>query len=189
LRALQRGIELSQEDLAVARNTLRPRLDLGARIGPQGRSDGLADSFHHTVGFSDLAWSATLTFELPVQNRTARGQALAAEDNLGLARINAEDFAAKIRDLVLRETRSIRTAGKRVALGQREVEFAEKNLEAERARFQAGRATNNDVLLRLQELKDAETRLLRATVDQIESEIALSAATAEILDRFGVALK
>jgi hypothetical protein len=45
------------------------------------------------------------------------------------------------------------------------------------------------VLLRQQELKDAETRLLRATVDQSESEAALSAATAEILDRYGVVLK
>ncbi len=74
-------------------------------------------------------------------------------------------------------------------LGQREVEFAQQNLDAERARFQAGRATNNDVLLRQQELKDAETRLLRATVDQNESEIALAAATAEVLDRYGVVLK
>ena len=45
------------------------------------------------------------------------------------------------------------------------------------------------MLLRQQELKDAETRLLRATVDQNESEIALSAATAEVLDRYGVMLK
>lgn len=41
----------------------------------------------------------------------------------------------------------------------------------------------------MQELKDAQTRLLRATVDQSESEIALSAVTADVLDRFGVVLK
>jgi len=189
LRALRRGLDLSQADLAVARNTLRPRLDLGAKVGPVGRSEGFSDAIRHTAGLSDLAWSAELTFELPVQNRTARGQMAAAEENLGLAHINADDFATKIRDLVLRTSRSVRTAGKRVELGRREVEFAQKNLDAERARFQAGRATNNDVLLRLQELMDAETRLLRATVDQSESEIALAAATAEVLDRYGVVLR
>jgi outer membrane protein TolC len=189
LRALRRGIALSQADLAVAKNTLRPRLDLGARIGPVGRSDGFSESIRHTAGLSDLAWSAQLTFELPVQNSAARGQLLAADEELNLAHINADDFAAKLRELVLRTIRAIRTAGKRVALGKREVEFAQKNLDAERARFQAGRATNNDVLLRLQELMDAETRLLRSTVDQSESEAALAAATAEVLDRYGIVLK
>jgi outer membrane protein TolC len=189
LRALRRGLDLSQADLAVAKSTLKPRLDLSARIGPVGRSRGLSDSLGRTGGVSDLAWMTELTFELPVQNRTARGQMQAAEENLNLTRINAEDLAARLRDLVLRTARSIRTAGKRVELGRREVDFAQKNLDAERARFQAGRATNNDVLLRQQELKDAETRLLRATVDQSESEVALAAATAEVLERYGIVLR
>jgi outer membrane protein TolC len=189
LRALRRGLDLSQADLAVAKNTLRPRLDLGAKIGPVGRSEDLSDSLRNTGGFGDLAWSAALTFELPVQNREARGRMKAAEEDLRLAHINADDLAARIRDVVLRATQGIRTASKRVALSRREVEFAEKNLDAERARFQAGRATNNDVMLRLQELKDAKTHLLRATVDQSESEIALAAVTADVLDRYGVVLR
>jgi outer membrane protein TolC len=112
-----------------------------------------------------------------------------AEEDLNLAHLNAEDFAMQLRDLVLRAARSSHTAGTRVALGQREVEFAQLNLDAERARFHAGRATNNDVLQRQQELKDAQTRRLRATVGENESEAVLSAATAEILDRYGIALK
>lgn len=189
LRALRRGLDLSQADLAVAKSTLKPRLDLGARVGPVGRSQGLSDAFPQASGLSGLAWMTELTFELPVQNRTARGQVQAAEEALHLARINAEDLAARLRDLVLRTTRSIRTANKRVELGRREVEFGQKNLDAERARFQAGRATNNDVLLRQQELMAAETRLLRATVDQSESEVALAAATAEVLERYGIVLR
>jgi hypothetical protein len=44
------------------------------------------------------------------------------------------------------------------------------------------------VLLRQQELMDAETRLLRATIDLSESEVAMAAATADVLDQFGVVL-
>ena len=189
LRALKLGLGLSQADVATARNTLRPRLDFVGSVGPAGWKTGLGDSVKQTAGFGALTWSAGLAFELPVENREARGQLHAAEEELNLAHLNAEDFAVQLRNLVLRAARSVRTAGTRVALGQREVAFAQLNLDAERARFQAGRATNNDVLLRQQELKDAETRLLRATVDQNESEVALSAATAEILDRYGVVLK
>ena len=189
LRALKLGLQLSQADVATARNTLRPKLDFTGSVGPVGWNTGAGESAKQTAGFGALTWSAGLAFDLPVQNRGARGQMQSAEEELNLARVNAEDFAMQLRDLVLRAARSIQTASTRVALGQREVGFAQLNLDAERARFQAGRATNNDVLLRQQEFKDAQTRLLRATVDQNESEAALSAATADILDRYGIALK
>jgi outer membrane protein TolC len=189
LRALKLGIHLSQADIATARSTLHPKLDFTGSVGPVGRKPGFRDSLGQMVGFDNLAWSAGLNFELPLENRVARGQMRAAEEELNLSRIDAEDFAVQVRDLVLRTARSIHTAVRRVELGQQEVAFAEQNLDAEKARFQVGRATNNDVLLRQQELKDAETRLLRATVDQNESEVALSAATAEVLDHYGVVLK
>jgi outer membrane protein len=189
LRALRLGQSLSQLDIATARNTLRPRLDFTGSVGPVGRKPGLGDSLRNAARLDEWTWSAGLAFELPVQNRTARGQMREAEEERNLASINAEDFALQVRDLVLRAARSIHTASRRVELGNREVEFAEKNLDAEHARFQAGRATNNDVLLRQQELKDAETRLLRATIDQSESEATLTAVTAEILDLYGITLQ
>jgi outer membrane protein TolC len=188
LRALKLGRRLSEIDIATARNTLRPRLDFVGSVGPVGWNARLNDSLKQTAKLGDLAWSAGLTFELPVQNRSALGQAQAAEEGLNLATINAEDFALQLRDLVLRAAHSVGTASRRGELGRREVEFAKQNLDAERARFHAGRATNNDVLLRQQELKDAETRLLRATIDQSEAEVAMAAATADVLDQFGVVL-
>ena len=174
LRALRLGESLSELDIATARSTLRPRLDLSGGVGAIGRTVGLGTSIQHAAGLGDITWSAGLRFELPVQNRSARGRLRAAEEDRDLARLDAQDFALQVRDLVLRAARSIQTAARRVALGGREVEFAGQNLDAERARFQVGRATNNDVLLRQQELKDAETRLLRARVDQAESEAALA---------------
>jgi outer membrane protein TolC len=188
LRALRRGLALSDIDLATARSTLRPRLDFLGGIGIVGRHERLGVSLAQTARMDNVTGQAALVFELPVQNRTARGHMLAAEDDLDLARINAEDFALRLQDLVLRATRAIRTTVRRAQLGQREVEFAHLNLEAERARFHAGRATNNDVLLRQQELKDAEARLLRTTVDTLQTEVTLAALTAEVLDRHGVVL-
>src|SRR3712207_8685523 len=41
-------------------------------------------------------------------------------------------------------------------------------------RSQVGRSTNNEVLLRQQELKNAEIQVVRATVDLLNSEAALS---------------
>ena len=59
----------------------------------------------------------------------------------------------------------VRTAARRVELAKATVGFANQNLEAEKARFSVGRSTNNDVLLRQQELKSAEIQVVQATVD------------------------
>jgi len=189
LRALRAGIALSQVDLATARSTLFPKLDFTGSVGPAGRRSTLGGSLGQLGQFGAVNWLAGLSFEMPVQNRAARGDMRMAEEAFQRANLDAEDFALQVRDLVLRAASNIRTTGVRVELGHREVRFAEQNLEAEKARFQAGRATNNDVLLRQHELKDAETRLLRASIDQEESEAALAAVTAEILERYGVVLK
>ena len=69
------------------------------------------------------------------------------------------------------------------------VGYAQKNLDAERARFDVGRSTNNDVLLRQQELKSAEVQIARAVADLANAETALAALTGDILERYGVVLR
>ena len=189
LKALRLGIKLDEIDLAVARATLRPQLDFTASTGPVGRSrSGLGEATTHAARMDDFDFSAGLAFQWPVQNRAALGSTRIAEEALALARIDAATYEALLRDLVLRQVHSLVTTVKRIDYGKRQVEFAGRNLDAERARFSVGRTTNNEILLRQQELKDAETRLLRATVDQLVYDTTLDAVTATLLDRHGVVL-
>jgi outer membrane protein TolC len=82
----------------------------------------------------------------------------------------------------------IRSAGARVEFGRAAVTFSQDNLQAEMARFQVGTSTNNDVLLRQQELKQAQSSVARAAADLLEAEIALAALTGDILETYGVEL-
>ena len=61
-------------------------------------------------------------------------------------------------------------------------------LDTALARFDVGRSTNNDVLLRQQELKAAEIQVARAATDQANAETALSALSGDILERYGITL-
>lgn len=189
LRALRMGLRLSELDIQTASNTLRPRVDFVGNIGSTGRKPGLLDTLAQTTGLDDMTWSAGLSVELPIQNRTARGQMRAAQLSGEVARLDAGQMELTIRDTVMRVASNVGTASRRVELAKATVGFALQNLEAERARFSVGRATNNDVLLRQQELKNAEIQVVRATVDLLNSEAALSAITAEVLDRYGLGLK
>ena len=138
---------------------------------------------------ANLEYSAGLTFSLPVQNRAARGAeevAQAAEDS---AELDARDLELSIRDTVARMAAQIRSAGARIDYGRTAVAYSEDNLKAEMARFQVGTSTNNDVLLRQQELKQAQESVARAIADLLEGDVALAALTGDLLETYGITLR
>ncbi len=189
LRALKMGLQLNQIDIQTAANTLKPRLDFVSTLGSRGRKSELLEALAQTTGLDEMTWSAGLRLEMPVGNRTARGEMREAQLDAERARLDTGDLEMTIRDTTMRLASSIHTASHLVELAKQTVGFAQQNLEAERARFSVGRSTNNEVLLRQQELKNAEIRVVRATVDLLNGEAGLSAITAEILERLGVVLK
>jgi outer membrane protein len=189
LRALKTGLQLNELDIEVAANTIAPQLNFVGDIGSRGKNSNFAQTLAQTGGLDSLTLSAALNFQAPIENRAANGNYRAARLALEQSRIDAGTLELGIRDSVLRTAAQIRTASTRVDLAKQTVGFAEQNLEAEKARFSVGRSTNNDVLLRQQELKSAQISVIRANVDLLESDTALSAITAEILERYGVVLK
>jgi outer membrane protein len=189
LRSLKLGLQLNAIDIQTALNTVSPRLDFVGTIGSRGRNPSFPETLAQTAGLDDLTWSAGLNFQAPVENRAANGQYRSAQLTAEQARLDAGSLELSIRDTVLRVSTQVRTSSTRVDLAHQTVGFAQQNLEAEKARFSVGRSTNNDVLLRQQELKNAEISVVRATVDLLNSDVALSAITAELLDRYNVVLK
>jgi outer membrane protein TolC len=189
LKSIREGLSLSEIDVQVAAASLRPQLDLNASVGRVGRNLDFSDVLRQLGDNDNTIWSAGLTFSFPVQNRAARGASEAARASGESAKLDAYDLELAIRDGVARFAAQIRSAGQRIEFARASVGFAEQNLEAERARFGVGRSTNNDVMLRQQELKQAQISVARAVVDLLEADVALEALTGDILDTYGVALK
>lgn len=189
LKSVSLGITLSQVDLDVARSTLKPQLDFVGNIGSNGRRTSFNESVTQTLGFDAVNWSAGLNFSLPIENRTARGQVRAAEVEGESARLEAGDLDLEIRNQVLRLASQVRSASQRVQLAKQTVDYANQNLEAEKARFSVGRSTNNDVLLRQQELRTSQIQEVQATVDLLVGDTTLEALTGELLERYRIVLK
>jgi outer membrane protein TolC len=189
LRSLKMGFQLNEIDIQIAENTIAPQLNFVGDIGSRGKNSNFAQTLAQTGGLDSLTISGALNFQAPLENRAANGNYRAAKLILEQSRLDAGTMELGIRDSVIRTSVQIKTASVRVDLAKQTVGFAEQNLEAEKARFSVGRSTNNDVLLRQQELKSAQISVIRANVDLLESDVALSAITAEILERYGVVLK
>jgi outer membrane protein TolC len=189
LKSIRMGLKLSETDLAVALDSMRPQLNFVASVSQGGRNQALAESLHQMTNPDYIDYSAGLTFQLPLQNRAARGAAEVARATADNAQLDARDLELQIRDTVARMAAQVRSAGARVERGLEAVTYSEQNLKAEQARFSVGTSTNNDVLLRMQELLQAKTSVARAMADLLEGDIALAALTGDILDLYGIRLK
>ncbi|HEY0707784.1 MAG TPA: TolC family protein, partial [Polyangia bacterium] len=189
LKQLRLGLKLSDIDLAVARSTLLPTLDLVGSVGANGVKRELEESFQQTFDFEARSYSVGLRFQLPIQNRIAGGQYRAAKAEAELTSLNAADYETELRYQVQRLASNVHTASKRLELAKATVGFANQNLEAEKARFSVGRSTNNEVLRVQQEAKNAEIQVVRATVDLLIGQTSLRALTGDLLDHYSVKLQ
>ncbi len=209
LRELELELAALGVDARVAKNARLPRLDVSASFSPQGRSIDRAANPAAGVEASEATWGGAfgnifngdvrndgvladwtlggnITLTWDVQNRSARGQQqqvklTADQVELRLAQAR-EDLVAD----VVRTTSRLRTAGKTITAAELSEELARENLTAEQSKFELGRATNYDVLLRLDELDAAAALALGARVEYLAALAELQALTGEILPAYGL---
>ncbi|HTA19729.1 MAG TPA: TolC family protein [Polyangia bacterium] len=189
LRSIKMGLQLTQSDLRVARDSMRPLVNIVADVSEGGRNHDLGTSVRQLFEWDDREYSIGFNFALPVQNRAARGAQEVAQATEDSAELDAHDLELSIRDTVARMAAQIRSAGARIEYGRAAVTYSEDNLKAEMARFQVGTSTNNDVLLRQQELKQAQQSVARAIADLLEGDVALAALTGDLLETYGITLR
>lgn len=188
LASLRSGVRLRDVELATARSLLWPRLDAVAAVGSSGRQPTFQQAVGQTARLEQSNWSVGVLFELPLQNRSARGQLRATQAQRELALLDAQRFEQELRTSVIEQVSAARGAHARVELLTRAVKLAQENLDMEQARFARGYSTSNDVLLRQHELRESRLSLVRARVDGLAARVALNALTGDLLEQLGLTL-
>jgi outer membrane protein TolC len=189
LAAAHAGERAAAVDVDVTANGLLPQLDLAFAGGPTGNANDLGVAFGQLGRFQAYALSGSLVLSSALERHGAKGARNAAAATLRKARLGSDDILLQIDTAVLRLVAQIETAAERIAVLAATTDHATLDLEAERARFAVGRATNFDVLRRQDELAQARLRQARARIDYHRTVAALEAVTADILPRYGVELK
>jgi outer membrane protein TolC len=186
LATRERGAKL---EIAVTENGLLPRLDLSLYGGPLGRDNKFADSVERMTKFKDYQIGAELTFEYALGNNSAQGANQRAHAESQRVTVDMADIKAQIASSAVQAVALARSAEKRLELSRRAIELSEKNIKAEIGRFELGKSTNFDVLLRQDELKQARLRYARAVTDYLRARAAVGALTGELLPEYGVKVK
>lgn len=202
------GTENSRIDLNYLRNQVLPRLDLELGYGTAGLAGtefgapdpvtgeptvenrtGISRAFDQVFGNDFPSWSIGFTVGLPIFNIGARANARAAEMNLETSRITEDQTRQEIAVQVRQAIRDIETSERRITATRTAREAAERNLEAERKRFENGMTTNFNVLLIQQDLSDARSREILAQVAYLQSVANYHRAVGDILEVRGIAVQ
>lgn len=146
LKAAELAIRAAQLEEKIAQDNLRPTLDLTGGLGYGGTDEGYDDALSAATDDPDVGWQVGLTFTHSLDNSYAKGALRQAKASHSKARTNSQLLQLEI-------TRSVRTTVRDVELAIKAMEATRKTsiatrkrLEAEEAKFEAGRSTTLDVL-------------------------------------------
>jgi HAE1 family hydrophobic/amphiphilic exporter-1 len=127
-------------------------------------------------------WSVGFHVGLPLTNIGARAAMKRAELELSRSKTDEEQTRQAIAVQVRGTVRAIDTASRDITATRTARDAAEKNVEAERRRYENGMTTNFQVLQVQQQLSDARARELQALVGYNKAVAAYHRAVGDLLD-------
>ncbi len=182
-------VALAKEQLKVAGDPLRPRLDLDAYVQAEGLGNQrLPPAFEQVGRLQAVSAHVGLTFEMPLTDTRRTAQIESAKLSAHIAEKQLLESELSIRSGVASALARLRAARERTTLSARTEAVALQQAEAERARFQAGSSIAISVQEAENSLRQAQLRAQRAKVDVLLAELSLSELRGQLLSRYAGAL-
>lgn len=139
-------------------------------------------SFDDLLDRDTTTWRLTFNMTVPVGNRPALANFLAAEHALSQARFDLQRAEQAARIEVRNAVRKVETDLKRVKASQVNVRLQREKLAAEQKKFDNGMSTAFQVLQFQTDLATAETRENQAIVDYNKSQVELERVKGTLLE-------
>lgn len=187
-------------DAGYFRNQLKPQLDLAVGWGARTLDGDLFEDDPVTgesvkVSSGDIAdavgdlldaefdgFSIRLNFSVPLQNRTAKAQNAIAGLALDQGQVETKSLAQSISTEVRSAVRQMDAAARGVEASRASRRAQEKNLDAERKRFENGMSTSFQVLQIQEDLTQAQSSEVQAVTNYRTSLVEFYRTTGRILE-------
>lgn len=184
------NIESKKISVVYNRNQLKPRLDAKGTYGLSGvgfNNDAIrdgssySDAFYQIRNFDYPNWAVGLNFAVPIGNRTAKANAAIAATDLDLANTSLALLKQNLSLEVRTAARNVDTARRSVAAAKKARELAERNLDAERKKFDNGMTTSFTVAQVQNDLTTARSNELLAIAGYLKSMVSWHKAVGDLL--------
>jgi len=190
-----KSLALDQSFLA---QETRPRLDLKATYGLSGLGGdvvlrnpdgsvastipgGWNDAFDQVTGFDFPGWSVGLELGIPLQNRSARARRLIADLAVEAGKLTASQLELRVTTEVRAAVRGLETSRQQLESAKVSTRLAEKNLDAERKKYDNGLSTAYQILQVQDDLTSARYRQVAAVTGYRRSLVEYYRATGGLL--------
>ncbi|HUR81532.1 MAG TPA: TolC family protein [Thermoanaerobaculia bacterium] len=147
-----------------------------------------SQNFEQIFGLDFPSWNVGFNFGMPIRNIGARANARAAQLDLEQSRASQAQTEQNIAVQVRSAARAVDEFAQTIAATRAARDAAERNVEAERKRYENGMTTNFQVLEVQQQLSDARVRELSALVGYNQAVAAYHRAVGDILEVHNVRL-
>jgi outer membrane protein len=189
-KQLQAQLAILKDQLRIAGDPLRPRLDLDAYVQAQGLGNrSVPPAFEEFGRFDAVSAHVGLTFEMPINDARRTSQIQAALFAAHVAEKQLEENELSIRASVASAIAQRRAARARLELSTQTEKVAHEQADAERARFLAG----GSIAITVQQAEDAyrraQLRVQRARVDLVLADLALLQVRGQLLARYADAVR
>ena len=172
-----------------AHNTLLPNLDLSLIAGPVGVGTTLSRSFNSLSANEGYQVGVSVSSVYNVGRNDEHGNDRQRRAALTRAKVDVRTAKATVAADTARAVQAVQAAQLSVELGEKAIELAVENVEAEEHRFEDHKSTNFDVLRRQDELQQAKLRYSTSIVDYITARAKLDALTGAILKKYGIQVR
>lgn len=174
--AARAGIETEEILKARAENEIKPRLDLGLRVGISGLSEKDSDGRYFRSPYSQRAGPnafVSLTYQWPIANNAAKGEFVRRNSLVNEARLTADELANAIASEVIVAVERIRSASKEFRLAARSARSYRDAADNELFKVRQG-------LSRVSDLIAIEDRYYNARAREVDVLQRYASALAEV---------
>ena len=206
IRQLTLQKEINRIDIDFFRNQSKPQVDLVASYSTVGLGGtaarvtgpvqpfpvfigGYGTSLKNLVKNDFRTWSFGLQFSLPLQNRAARANLARAQEATKQIDLQTRRQLQNIELEVRNAVQSVEIAKMRIDAARSARQYAEKQLEGEEKKFQAGLSITYFILQRQNELAQARGVELRAMADYNKSVAELQRIISTTLSSNSIEIK
>lgn len=152
-------------------------------------SGGFGDTFDQIRAADFDRWQALLLFSYPLQNRERRAQATIADLAVDQALAELEQLELSLRTEVRTAARQVETAAKQIESARVSRRLEERNLDAERKRYENGMSSSFRVLEIQESLTQARSREVNAVASYRRALATFYRAIGVLVEQKGIELE
>lgn len=175
-------------DANTSKNARLPSLDLGTAVGYNTREGSSSKALSELPGSDGYSWQVDLSFKMPWGLKAENARYRSAVHTLNQSRMRQQQLEQNLMVQVRTAVRSVETNVESVQILAKATELSVKKYELEKAKYSTGQSTPRRVL-------EAQDDLESARVSELQSQVALRSAVAELkrlegssLEKFGIKL-